>query len=208
MKCMEAEERMSEYMEGGLPPAGMERMRRHLAQCPRCAALLDAVRLAVDACRNCPEPEMDPRLPGRILARTAGCPAPVPFRVRLKRFFLEPLLAPRFAVGAGLTALFFALTVHFMLPRVPDALARVSPSQIYTFMDRGVRRLYGEGLRAYDKKNRWQAEFSYLKESMIHRLQYVMEKFDASAGGSGAPAETEMRKETGERSSGLRRMPA
>jgi hypothetical protein len=201
MKCIEAEEYLSGYMESVLPSTEMERVRRHLEQCPRCAALLDAMRFAVEICRNYPEPEMDPRLPDRILARTTGRPAS--FYERLRRFVLQPLLAPRFAFGVGLAVLFFALTVHLIFPRMPAALSSLTPSSVYAFMDRGVRQLYGEGLKAYDKKNEWQAEFSYFKKRLMHKMQYMMEKFDITAGRLEAPVETD-----GERGTGPRRRPA
>lgn len=209
MNCFEAEEYLSEYMESGLPDFEMKQVRRHLAQCPKCAALLHAMRITVDACRNYPEPEMNPRLLDRILARTTGSPAPVSFYERLRRFVIQPILTPRFAVGAGLTALFFALMVNLMLPRMSMALSSVSPSRVYTLMDQSVQRLYGQGLKAYDKKNEWQAQISYFKNRMINRLQYMMEKFDVPEEGREEPVAPERKEENSfrERSSDLRQIP-
>ena len=209
MNCSEAQEYLSEYMESGLPAFEMERMRQHLAQCTECAALLEAMKLTVDLCRNCPEPEMDPRLMDRILVRTAWSPVPGTLYERLKRFVVQPLLTPRFALGAGLTALFFALMVNLMLPRMSTALSSISPSQVYDFMDQNVQRLYGQGLKAYDKKNEWQAQISYYKNRMFSRLQYMMEKFDVSdeeTGNSVAPDRQE-KNPLGEERSELRLMP-
>lgn len=192
MKCIEAEDYLSEYMETGLPDSGMERIRQHLEQCTKCAALLDAMRLTVDLCRNSPEPEMDPRLLDRILARTAGRPEPLSFYERLKRFVIQPILTPRFAAGAGLTALFVALMVNLMLPQMSTTLSSVSPSRVYAFMDQGVQRLYGQGLKAYGKKNEWQAQISYFKNRVISRLQYMIEKFDIPEEGVKKPVTPEL----------------
>ena len=210
MNCLEAQEQLSQYMEAGLPDILRMQVRQHLARCPECAALLDAMRLAVDLCRNYPEPEMDPRLLDRILVRTGGNPIPASFHARLKRFVLQPLLTPRFAVGAGLTALFFALTVNLMLPRMSMALSSVSPSRVYTLMDQSVQHLYGQGLKAYDKKNEWQAQFSYYKNRMFNMLQYMREKFDIPAEGRKDPAASERQQKNppGEERSDLRLFPA
>jgi hypothetical protein len=210
MNCFEAERYLSAYMESELPALGMKQVGQHLAQCPQCAALLDAMHLTVDLCRTCHEPEMDPLLPDRILARTSGRPEPVSFYERLKRFALQPVLTPRFAVGAGLTALFFALTVNLMLPRMSMALSSMSPAQVYTAMDRGVQRLYGQGLKAYDKKNEWQAQISYFKNRVINRLQYMIEKFDVPAESGEEPFVPEGQKKDPleEKRSSLRLMPA
>ena len=195
MKCIEAEDYLSEYMETGLPDSGMERIRQHIEQCTQCAALLDAMRLTVDLCRSHPEPEMDPRLLGRILARTARHTEPVSFYERLKRFVIQPILMPRFAAGVGLTALFVALMVNLILPRMSTTLSSVSPSRVYAFMDQGVQHLYGQGLKAYDKKNEWQAQISYFKNRMINRLQYMIEKFDIPEEGVKKPVAPELRED-------------
>ena len=62
-------------------------------------------------------------------------------------------------------------------------------------MDRGVNHLYGEGLKAYDKKNEWEAQISYLKNRMISRLQYMMEKFDTPEEGWEEPVVQERQEE-------------
>ncbi len=209
MNCFETEKHLSAYMESDLPALEMKQVRQHLAQCKKCAALSGALPLTVDLCRTYPEPEMDPGLLDRILARTAGSSVPVPFYESLKRFVVRPILNPRFAVGAGLTALFFALMVNLTLPHMSMALSSVSTERVYTLMDQGVQHLYGQGLKAYDKKNEWQAQLSYFKNRMIHKLQYMIERFDIPEAGEARPV-TRQRRETGpreEKSSSLRWMP-
>ncbi len=209
MNCFEAEKHLSAYMESDLPALEMKQVGQHLAQCEKCAALLGALHLTVDLCRTYPEPEMNPRLLDSILIRTAGSVAPVSFYERLKRFVVQPILTPRFAVGAGLTALFFVLMVNLMLPRMSMALSTVSPERVYALMDHSVQHLYGQGLRAYDKKNEWQAQLSYIKNRMINKLQYMMERFDIPEEGGAKPVPPE-RQETDplqKKSSSLRWIP-
>jgi len=209
MNCFEAQENLSAYMESELPAVEMGQVGQHIAQCAECAALMDAMKLTVDLCRNYPEPEMDPRLMDRILARTVWSPVPGTLFERLRRFVVQPLLTPRFAFGAGLTALFFALMVNLMLPSVSTALSSVSPAGIYDFMDQSVQRIYGQGLKAYDKKNEWEAQLSYYKNRMFSRLQYMIEKFDIPSEGTEDPVAPDRPEKSplGEERSGLRRTP-
>ena len=45
-------------------------------------------------------------------------------------------------------------------------------------MDRGVQRLYGQGLKAYDKTNEWQAQFNYFKNNTVNKLRFMIERID------------------------------
>ena len=43
-----------------------------------------------------------------------------------------------------------------MLPKLSVTISSLSPTELVRLMDRGAQQLYGEGLRAYNKKNEWQ----------------------------------------------------
>jgi hypothetical protein len=187
MECHEAEEYLSGYMELELPADAMRRVAGHLDRCPDCSALLEEMRRTVTLCRSLPEPEMDGDLLERILERTSGRAKPAPLLERLGRFAVQPMLMQRFAFGAGLAAVFIALMANLVPLRMSEALSSLSPSGMVSMMDRGVRRLYGEGIKAYDKKNEWEAQLTYMTGSVIHRLRYMMERFDIPAEGGAAP---------------------
>jgi hypothetical protein len=206
MNCLKAEECLSEYMESGLRAAEMKQVKMHLEECSRCSELLDAMRLTVSLCRNCPDLEMGDRLLDGILARTSGSPARMSFYERFTRFFVQPLLRPRYAFGTGLTILFFAILVNLIIPRMPADLSTLSPSQIYAFMDRSVQRIYSKGLKAYDIKNEWQAQLSFYKDNMIHRLQFMMERFDVPTALEEGPVMPDPQRENSPRVNGRLRL--
>ncbi len=58
-------------------------------------------------------------------------------------------------------------------------------------MDRGVQGIYAEGLRAYDKKNEWQAQFTFLKNNVFHKLGFMIEQLDV-------PVQTNGKQKSGE----------
>ncbi len=44
MKCKKVQEKLSAYLDGGLPPGARSRVSQHLEGCPRCAEELDGHR--------------------------------------------------------------------------------------------------------------------------------------------------------------------
>jgi hypothetical protein len=126
---------------------------------------------------------MDAEFLERILLRTSGRPRTRSFRERLDRYFLRPLLTPRFAAAVGLATLFVALLFNLMMPRMSAVLSALSPPELLRLMDRGVQRLYGEGLRAYDKTNEWQAQFNFFKDNTLNKLRFMIEQIDAPVEG-------------------------
>ena len=195
MNCQKAEECLSDYMESALPSAEMKQVSMHLVECSKCSALLDAMRITVSVFRDCPDLEPGDRLLDNILVRTAGHSRSMPFFERFKRFFVQPLLAPRFAVGTGLTVLFFLLLVNFLIPAISGDSPAVSQSRIYTFMDQGLQRIYSQGLRVYDKKNEWQAQLTFLADNMLDKLQYMIDSYDIPVEGGNAPVSPDQKDE-------------
>jgi hypothetical protein len=115
------------------------------------------------------------------------------------------MLTPRFAVGAGLAALFVFLLAGLMAPRLPVVVSALSPAELFRLVDRGVQQLYGEGLKVYDKKNEWQAQINHFRDSMSNKLRFMMEQMDVPMEGKKKSEEPEKRNERSpkEKSSGL-----
>jgi hypothetical protein len=179
MQCVHAEERLSEYLDRSLPEAEMGEVAGHLKTCSNCSALSEQMRSALAACTNFPKLEPDLALIERILLRTSGRSRSLSVREWLSRFFVRPLLTPRFALGTVITMLFFVLLGNFMLPRLSAVAAALSPEEIFHRMDRGVQQVYGEGLKVYDKKSEWQAQFNFFRENFINRLGFMIDQLDA-----------------------------
>jgi hypothetical protein len=209
MDCPKIEERLSEYMESALPQLEMEQIAGHLRECSNCTALLKEMRSTLLECRSFPILEMDPDLTEKILLRTSGRPRTRSFQERFRQYILIPLLTPRFAFGTGLAALFLILLINFMLPRASGVLAALAPGELLKTMDRGMQRLYGEGLRAYDKKNEWQAEINFLKTNIVNKLRFTIEQLDIPVEETQKPQAPEHQKEKAppkEKSSLLRQL--
>src|SRR5512137_1439593 len=163
MKCSHVEERLSEYMERSLPPDEMAQVPEHLHECSACAALLEEMRVVLLSCKSFPSLDLDVGLLERILLRTSGRPRTRSWRERLDEYILRPMLTPRFAAGAVLSLLFVTLGMTLLRPRMPVVASLISPTEWVRRLDRGVQGIYAEGLKAYDKKNEWQAQFTFYK---------------------------------------------
>jgi hypothetical protein len=210
MDCSKIEQWMSEFVEESLPAEEMEHVTKHLETCPECSSLLSEIRSSISLCQSYPTLEMDPDFVEKILLRTSGRPRTRSFKERWNRYFLRPLLTPRFAMGASLATLFLILMGNLLIPRLPTALSALSPQELLRMMDHGVSQLYGEGLKAYEKKNEWQAQFSRFKSSAWNSLRSVMDQINGPVEGRKKSHDDEPQKENApkERSSGLWLFPA
>jgi hypothetical protein len=183
MECSKVELSLSEYMEASLPAEEQNQVAKHLESCQSCSALFREMQSAVSQCRNFPTLDMDPRLFERILLRTSGRPRTRSFRETLKQYVIRPLLTPRFAVGTSLAALFLILMFDVMMPKLSATVSSLSPAGVFRLMDRGAQQLYGEGLKIYEKKNEWQAQFNRFRKNAMNELRFVMEQMDAPGEG-------------------------
>lgn len=189
MKCGFVEERLSEYVERTLPHEEMMQVAEHLQECPRCLGLMEEIRSILVTCQAFPTYEVDAALLDRILLRTSGRPRTRPLGERLKAYFLQPALTPRFAVGVGLILLFLALSVDLMMPRANLVASVLSPKGLFLQMDRGVQQIYSEGLKLYNAKIEWQNQFTFYKNTMLSKLGFMIEQLDVPVEGKKKPAE-------------------
>jgi hypothetical protein len=204
MKCPNVEERLSEYLERSLPAQDIAAIAEHLHECDGCSGLLDEMRSVVATCKAFPRLEPDAALIERILLRTSGKPRTRTWGEMLRQYVVGPLFTPRFAVGATLAVLFLALAVNLMLPRMSVVASILSPRELASQMDKGVQRIYSQGLKAYDKKNEWQAQFTFFKNNVFNKLGFMIEQLDVPVEGnkkkSGEPRQ-QQEKNPGDKSS-------
>jgi hypothetical protein len=190
MDCPYIEERLSEYLERSLPAHEMGQVAEHLQECGNCSTLIEEMRSTLVMCKSFPKIEFDPVLAERILLRTSGRPRTKTFKERFNEYILGPMLTPRFAAGTVLATLFAVLIVTLIAPRMSAVAAVLSPQEMFRRMDRGVQALYSEGLKAYDKKNEWQAQLSFIKNNVFNKLGFMIEQLDVPVEGkkkSGEP---------------------
>jgi len=183
MECSKVELILSEYLDGSSPADEHQQIAKHLDGCPHCSALLREMQSALALCRNFPTLDMDPRFVESILLHTSGRPRTRSFREIFNQYFVRPLLTPRLAVGASLAALFLIILFDGMMPKLTVTFSSLSPGGFFQFMDRGVQQLYGEGLKIYEKKNAWQAQYARIKNNAWNELRFMMEQMEVPVEG-------------------------
>ena len=210
MDCSKVELWLSDYMEASLPADLTDMVAIHLESCQNCSALLQEMQSIVTLCHNYPTLEMDPDSIERILLRTSGRPRTRSFKELLRRYLVQPLLTPRFAIGATLATLFLILMLDVMLPKLSVTISSLSPTELVQLMDRGARQLYGEGLRAYNKKNEWQDRYNRFKNNTLNNFRSIIEQMEVPVEGHKKTEEQVPRKNSApeEKSSGLFLWPA
>ncbi len=190
MDCSYFEDRLSEYLERSLPADEMTAVAGHLHECPNCSSLIEEMRSGLALCRSFPRLEFDVSLAERILLRTSGRPRTRSFKEKFNEYVLRPMLTPRFALGTVLATLFVVLIATLLGPKIPAVASALSPQEMFRRMDRGVQQLYSEGLKAYDTKNEWQAQFIFIKNNVFNKLGFMIEQLDVPLEGkkkSGEP---------------------
>lgn len=210
MDCSKAEQWLSDYMEASLPAEEADKVSKHLESCQSCSALLNEMQSIASLCRDYPSLEVDPQFIERILLRTSGRPRTRSFRELFHQYIVEPLLTPKLAIGATLATLFLIFMFDLMLPKLSVTISSLSPAGIVRLMDRGAQQLYGEGLRAYNKKNEWQAEFNRYKNNALNSLRSIRDQIEVPVEGHKKSEESAPRKDNApkQKASGLFQWPA
>jgi hypothetical protein len=204
MRCVVIQDRLSEYIERSLPQEEMVQVAEHLQECPDCLGLMEEMRSVLVTCQSFPSFDAEPALVDRILLRTSGRPRTRRLKERLRAYFLQPMLTPRFAIGVGLALLFVALSVDLMMPRANTLASALSPREIFLKLDRGVQQLYSGGLKLYNAKNEWQAKLGSYAGNAFKNLGFMIEKLDVPVEGKKKPEEQKQQdKNPGRKSSVL-----
>lgn len=210
MDCSKVELWLSDYMEASLPAEEAGEISQHLEGCQNCSVLLQEIQNVFSLCHDFPTLELNTQSIENILLRTSGRPRTRPFNELFRQYFIQPLLTPKLAIGATLAVLSLVLLLDLMLPKLSTTLSSLSPTGIVQLMDRGGQQLYGKGLRAYNKKNEWQAQFNRYKNNALNNLRSVMERMEVPVEGHKKTQEPAPRKDNApkEKSSNLFQWPA
>ena len=74
MRCRQVVDKISEYLDGGLDPALMRELERHLEHCEDCRVVVDTTRKTID-----------------VFSHAEPAPLPGDVRERLNQMFAEKL---------------------------------------------------------------------------------------------------------------------
>jgi len=196
MKCRHVEDHLTEYMDGTLPAETMAQVAEHMNACRTCHDLMEEVRALLVTCKAVPVLEPDLDLIERILLRTSGRPRTRSVREILREYFFKPILTPRFAAGFALALLFAVFAVNLMAPKASAVVSALRPAEIFRRVDRFTQQVYGEGLKFYDRKNEWQAQFNYFTSNVFNKLGFMIERLDVPLEGkekSGEPRQQQQK---------------
>ncbi|MBI5502138.1 MAG: zf-HC2 domain-containing protein [Deltaproteobacteria bacterium] len=121
MRCWSARRRLSAYIDGELPAARRERLVRHLAGCPACAARERELRGAWDDLGALRVPDEAPDLWSGVLERLAEPRRTGSFAARPRPFLVPAALAACALVGLIGGALFALRLEALSGPRMAAA---------------------------------------------------------------------------------------
>ena len=127
--CAQVEPLLAEYMDGLLHGEDQRIVQTHLAFCPACTATVEDMRMSLQWTKAAEELPVPANLENRILEQTTN---PVlGWRQRFLAWF-QPVLEPRFALGAAMATISFSLMLRFAGVDVRQVqFADLSPSTLY-----------------------------------------------------------------------------
>jgi len=154
------DERLSDYLDGELDSSWVREISEHLAACPSCASLLQAMKEAREILAGWPERDPSPLLLRKLVAIPASTKKTPRLR-SVRDFLLRPSLQPAFAWAAGLLV-FISLLIF-------------SPQgqSLQKSLDRQIHRGYDKIGKLYAKAGSLTDEFGSYKDTVLDPLRTV-----------------------------------
>jgi len=140
--CEQTEARLSDYLDGLLPPDEQRALDAHVSHCDRCTPLVSSVSHLLGNLHSMEQLETPPRLVYAILDKTLG-PRETVTGWRAVLAWVRLLATPRFAYGgASLMATFLILASASGFSWRKPKLADLRPANIYRNADRSAHLVY------------------------------------------------------------------
>lgn len=145
--CEHTEARLSDYLDGLMPPAEAHEFNLHVNTCPSCSQLVAGISRLVGGLHSLEPVQPPPQLVFSILAQTLG-PRASQRGWRAPFGWLRGLFTMRFAYSAVslVATLFILLSASGFSWRKPK-LADFAPSSIYRNADRGAHLVYARSTK-------------------------------------------------------------
>jgi Putative zinc-finger len=146
--CTQTEERLSDYLDNLLSPADVAQLNLHVDGCTECTRLIEQVSGAVRRMRSLEPLEVPPGLIGSILDQTIG---PQPEKKEGWRGWFawtQPMLQPRFAMGA-LTCALTLVILGYAVGISPTKIKKgdLAPGSVYRAANRQAHLTYGRAVK-------------------------------------------------------------
>ena len=143
--CTLTEERLSDVLDGALPPELSAAFSAHAGECERCTKLLAQIGGIVSQVQQLPSIEEPPFLASRIIAATRGTPA----RAGKSWLAWSPAIwQTRFAMGIVTVAATFLIVLHAVNAGTPGKL-QLSPTSLYHEVNRRAHRRVRNSVTAF-----------------------------------------------------------
>ncbi len=147
--CAQIEERLSDYVDGLLSEEERREFSAHVAGCANCAPLVSTVSSLVTRMHALEPVEAPLKLIPNILDQTLG-PRHAEAQRGWRGWFawLEPVMQPRFAMGAAslVVTAFILVQVMGLRPNKMSA-ADVNPANLYRTANRHAHLMYARGTK-------------------------------------------------------------
>jgi hypothetical protein len=151
MKCHEAEQHLSEYLEGDLSAILHREVHSHLQECDACRFLLEGLRLVLSCCESYPDLTPPANLVDKILGHTSGHFQALSWRDYLRELFKPLYTTPRFAAGTCMAVISCVLVLNALGVRWSQVrqvqLSNLTPRAIFQSFNRNVYLAYDSTVR-------------------------------------------------------------
>jgi Putative zinc-finger len=180
VECLEIENILGLYVEGGLVESQSAVVRAHLSTCEACALLVLEMEFTISLCKEFPELEPPPRLIEKVLQETIGLHQSLSWKEYLRELFRPVYASPRFATGACLAAISFSMVMNALGVNLGEVRwSQITPRNVVDGLNRTVNVAYDNSMRRLND----------LK--ILYQLQSKIEELRTDEGEPEKPSETE-----------------
>jgi len=180
VECLEIENILGLYVEGGLAESQSAMVRAHLSTCEACALLVLEMEFTISLCKEFPELEPPPRLIEKVLQETVGLHQSLSWREYLRELFHPVYASPRFATGACLAAISFSIVMNALGVNLGEVRwSEITPRNVVDGLNRTVNVAYDNSMRRLND----------LK--ILYQLQSKIEELRTDEGEAEKPSESE-----------------
>jgi Putative zinc-finger len=180
VECLEIENILGLYVEGGLAESQSAVVRAHLSTCEACALLVLEMEFTISLCKEFPELEPPPRLIEKVLQETIGLHQSLSWKEYLRELFRPVYASPRFATGACLAAISFSIVMNALGVNLGEVRwSQITPRNVVDGLNRTVNVAYDNSMRRLND----------LK--ILYQLQSKIEELRTDDGEPEKPSETE-----------------
>jgi hypothetical protein len=189
MKCPEFESILADYLDGTLSNSERAAVELHAAECAPCGAFMAEVTQGVSLLATMEAVEPPPELITRLAFQAPVGRVPDPFErttlwSRFSQKWLQPVLQPKFVMGAAMMLLSFTMLSRCTGTKVERvSSADINPVHVWGGMEGKAVRMRDRMLNYYEN-----LRVVYEVEARLRDLQRQQDDNDRAAAAKNSPA--------------------